>query len=134
MEFWCFKEEFNDEILDPTKFSDSYMPHWTTPEQSLAHYDVTDGILSLRIDKKRRDLGGHLMISKKYQSSRRVCAMECTNSGIPAQSQTITVRLLILKQKYGYFELRCHVPNDGGLHSAWWIDWLGGKKQMKLLR
>ena len=45
-----FQEEFNDAVLNPAKFSDSYMPHWTTPEQSLAHYDVVDGILSLRID------------------------------------------------------------------------------------
>lgn len=47
-----FQEEFNDAVLNPAKFSDSYMPHWTTPEQSLAHYDVVDGILSLRIDKE----------------------------------------------------------------------------------
>ena len=43
-----FQEEFNDAVLNPSKFSDSYMPHWTSQEQSLAHYDVTNGILSLR--------------------------------------------------------------------------------------
>jgi len=44
-------EEFNDPVLDPTKFSNSYLPHWTTYDQSLAHYDVTSGILSLKIEK-----------------------------------------------------------------------------------
>ena len=39
-----FQEEFNDAVLNPSKFSDSYMPHWTSQEQSLAwrHFAINE--------------------------------------------------------------------------------------------
>jgi len=123
-----FQEEFNDEILDPTKFSDSYMPHWTTPEQSLAHYDVTDGILSLRIDKETQGPWW------AFDDIQKVSSIQTgMRDGMHKFWDTCTITnhhraVTNFETKYGYFELRARVPNDGGLHSA------RRKKQMKLLR
>jgi len=116
-----FQEEFNDEILDPTKFSDSYMPHWTTPEQSLAHYDVTDGILSLRIDKETQGPWW------AFDDIQKVSSIQTgMRDGMHKFWDTCTITnhhraVTNFETKYGYFELRARVPNDGGLHSAWWM-------------
>lgn len=116
-----FQEEFNDAVLDPTKFSDSYMPHWTTLEQSLAHYDVTDGILSLRIDK---DTQGPWWA---FDDVQKISSIQTgMRDGMHNFWDTCTITdhhraVTNFETKYGYFELRARIPNDGGLHSAWWM-------------
>lgn len=87
-----FQEEFNDAVLDAGKFSDSYLPHWTTYKQSLAHYDVTDGILSLRIDKDTQGPWWAHGGRKRYPASKQACEMACTSFGTPAPCWIITAR------------------------------------------
>jgi hypothetical protein len=113
-----FQEEFNDAVLDPTKFSDSYMPHWTTPEQSIAHYDVTDGILSLHIDK---DTQGPWWA---FDDVQKISSIQTgMRDGMHNFWDTCTITdhhraVTNFETKYGYFELRARIPNDSGLHSA----------------
>lgn len=116
-----FQEEFEDEVLDPTKFSDSYLTHWTTVEQSLAHYDVKDGIISLRIDKEGQgpwwaDAGKQKVSS--IQTGMRDGLHNFWDSCTILDHHRAVNNFVT---KYGYFELRARIPNDGGLHSAWWM-------------
>ena len=114
-----FQEEFNDAVLNPAKFSDSYMPHWTTPEQSLAHYDVVDGILSLRIDKETQGPWW------AFDDVQKISSIQTgMRDGMHNFWDTCTITdhhraVTNFETKYGYFELRARVPHDGGLHSAW---------------
>ena len=116
-----FQEEFNDAVLDSSKFSDSYMPHWTTLEQSLAHYDVTNGILSLRIDK---DTQGPWWA---FDDVQKISSIQTgMRDGLHNFWDTCTITdhhraVRNFETRYGYFELRARVPNDSGLHSAWWM-------------
>jgi hypothetical protein len=51
-------EEFRTPRLDPTRWVEHYLPHWTTPGRSQARYDVPDpvtGGLRLRIDDDQPD-------------------------------------------------------------------------------
>ena len=116
-----FQEEFNDAVLNPAKCSDSYMPHWTTPEQSLAHYDVVDGILSLRIDKETQGPWW------AFDDVQKISSIQTgMRDGMHNFWDTCTITdhhraVTNFETKYGYFELRARVPHDGGLHSAWWM-------------
>lgn len=116
-----FQEEFNDAVLNPAKFSDSYMPHWTTPEQSLAHYDVVDGILSLRIDKETQGPWW------AFDDVQKISSIQTgMRDGMHNFWDTCTITdhhraVTNFETKYGYFD-EGRVPHDGGLHSAWWDD------------
>lgn len=114
-------EEFSDPVLNPTLFSDSYLPHWTTQEQSLAHYDVTDGILSLKIEKDTQGPWWHGSDIQKVSSiqtgMRDGMHLFWDSCYITGHHRAVTN----FETRYGYFELRARVPHDGGLHSAWWM-------------
>lgn len=116
-----FQEEFNEPVLDPTKFSDSYLPHWTTVEQSLAHYDLRDGICSLRIDKDGQGPwwkdAGVQKVSSIQTGMRDGLHHFWKTCSITEHHRAISN----FETKYGYFELRARIPKDGGLHSAWWM-------------
>lgn len=116
-----FQEEFNDAVLDPSKFSDSYLTHWTSYEQSLAHYDVTDGILSLRIDKDTQGPwwadAGVQKVSSIQTGMRDGMHLFWDSCTMLDHHRAVTN----FETQYGYFELRARVPGDGGLHSAWWM-------------
>lgn len=45
-----FSDEFVDSTLDPARWVDHYLPHWTTPERSAARHDLDGDGLRLRID------------------------------------------------------------------------------------
>lgn len=115
-----FNEEFNGPELDRTKFTDSYMTHWTTVSQSTANYEFNDGVISLKVDKEQGPWWPNDDIQKissiqtgmrdgmhRFESSCTILDHHraCTN----------------FETKYGYFELRAKVPGDSGLHSAWWM-------------
>lgn len=97
------------------------MPHWTTPEQSLAHYDVVDGILSLRIDKETQGPWW------AFDDVQKISSIQTgMRDGMHNFWDTCTITdhhraVTNFETKYGYFELRARVPHDGGLHSAWWM-------------
>ncbi|WP_432561602.1 hypothetical protein [Kineococcus sp. SYSU DK003] len=53
-----FVEEFRTPRLDPARWVDHYLPHWTTPRRSQARYDLLGpltGGLRLRIDDDQPD-------------------------------------------------------------------------------
>lgn len=116
-----FSEEFSDPVLNPSKFSDSYMPHWTTVPQSLAHYEVRNGILSLNIEKDTQgpwwafdDVQKISSIQTGMRDGMHLFWDTCT---ITDHHRAVTN----FETRYGYFELRAKVPSDSGLHSAWWM-------------
>ncbi|HJY26353.1 MAG TPA: glycoside hydrolase family 16 protein [Actinomycetes bacterium] len=61
-----FEERFDATELDATRWVAHYLPQWTTPEQSAAHFDLTQHGLRLRIDADQppwRDGDGELRAS-----------------------------------------------------------------------
>ena len=46
----AFDDDFSGPDLDPGRWVAHYLPQWTTPERSAARYDLTPGVLRLRID------------------------------------------------------------------------------------
>ena len=61
-----FEERFDATELDATRWVAHYLPQWTTPEQSAAHFDLTGHGLRLRIDVDQpqwRDGDGELRAS-----------------------------------------------------------------------
>ena len=61
-----FEERFDTTELDATRWVAHYLPQWTTPEQSAAHFDLTQHGLRLRIDADQppwRDGDGELRAS-----------------------------------------------------------------------
>jgi CubicO group peptidase (beta-lactamase class C family) len=39
-----FADDFSGDRLDPERWVDHYLPHWTTPERSAARYELGDGL------------------------------------------------------------------------------------------
>lgn len=67
-----FEEQFESAVLDADRWVPHYLPHWTTPERSAARYDVSDGVLRLRIDADQppwRDADGGLRVSNLQTGS-----------------------------------------------------------------
>jgi hypothetical protein len=61
-----FEDRFDRPILDRSRWVDSYLPQWTTPERSAARYDLGGSGLRLRIDADQpawRDEDGELRVS-----------------------------------------------------------------------
>jgi hypothetical protein len=48
-------EDFTDPTLDPQRWVDHYLPHWTTPDRSRARYALTGQGLQLRIEPDQLD-------------------------------------------------------------------------------
>jgi Glycosyl hydrolases family 16 len=49
-----FDEEFTGVELEPDRWVDHYLPHWSTPDRSAARYELGRGLLRLRIDADQR--------------------------------------------------------------------------------
>lgn len=45
-----FVDDFDGPALDPQRWVDAYLPHWSTPDRSAARYDLGPAGLRLRID------------------------------------------------------------------------------------
>jgi Glycosyl hydrolases family 16 len=45
-----FDEEFDSGVLDRSRWLPHYLPHWAGLDASAARYDISDGVLALRID------------------------------------------------------------------------------------
>ncbi len=61
-----FDEDFRGGALDPGRWVDHYLPHWTTPDRSAARFDLEPGLLRLRIDADQpawRAQDGELRVS-----------------------------------------------------------------------
>lgn len=48
-------DDFRGPLLDPGRWVDHYLPHWTTPDRSAARFDLGPGGLRLRIDADQPD-------------------------------------------------------------------------------
>jgi len=48
-----FNEDFLGPDLDPDRWVPHYLPHWTTPDRSAAHYKLERGVMQLRIDAEQ---------------------------------------------------------------------------------
>lgn len=61
-----FDDDFTSPELDPSRWVDHYLPHWTTPDRSQARYALTDEGLRLRVDPDQpawRTEDGELRVS-----------------------------------------------------------------------
>jgi len=61
-----FVEDFTGAALDESRWVPHYLPHWTTPDRSAARYDLSPGVLRLRIDADQaawRPEDGELRVS-----------------------------------------------------------------------
>jgi hypothetical protein len=61
-----FEDDFGSGVLDPDRWAADYLPQWTTPDRSAAHYSFEDGCLRLRIDADQpawREEDGELRVS-----------------------------------------------------------------------
>ena len=67
-----FADDFTGERLDPERWVDHYLPHWTTPERSAARYDLGPGGLRLLIEADQpawRDEDGAMRVSNLQTGS-----------------------------------------------------------------
>ena len=62
-----FKDTFDGDDLDTTRWLPFYLPHWSSRERSAARYVVRDGLLRLRIEEDQQpwcpELDGELRVS-----------------------------------------------------------------------
>ncbi len=114
-----FQEEFDGPKLDPAKFSDIYLPHWSSEELVKANYRMDDGKIHLMIDQNQAGWrpGTRQQISSIQTGMKDGLHIWDSSLGIsghtPAQD--------LYGTKYGYFELRAKAQKGGGIHSAWWM-------------
>ena len=61
-----FEERFDSTRLAPNRWVPHYLPQWTTPDRSMARFDLTGDALQLRIDSDQpawREGDGELRVS-----------------------------------------------------------------------
>lgn len=80
-----FDQSFASRALDRTAWIDHYLPHWTTPDRSLARYDIDDDGLRLRIDADQPNW-------REDEAPLRVSHLQTGNAAGPAGSRRGTHR------------------------------------------
>ncbi len=114
-----FSEEFNEPTLDKTKFTDSYLTHWTTVPQSMANYSLENGNISLKIDK---DQGGWRPNTVQMISSIATGMRDGLHRfGNDVEMFDHHRAITNYETKYGYFEIRARIQGGPGMHCAWWM-------------
>ncbi|MGX7150281.1 glycoside hydrolase family 16 protein [Enterococcus ureasiticus] len=133
-----FNDEFDGDHLDTSKWTDYYLPHWTSnPENAKANYRFENGTLVQYIKKDQKpwspELDGNVKSSAimsfnknwihNFSGSQKVLSNQKEWTGYATT--------------YGYFELRAKLSNvGGGGHQAWWMvgmqndtnDWFNSKQ------
>ncbi|MDR2117067.1 MAG: glycoside hydrolase family 16 protein, partial [Planctomycetaceae bacterium] len=117
-----FHDEFDEPKLDDHFWFSSYRAgrkvwfkrqnhasRWTDPN---AHYILEDGILKLRIDEK--------LPTRTQKGSRCVSSIQTSDHRYGETENDFQI-LDKFAQKYGWFEVRCKMPEGSGLHSAFWL-------------
>jgi beta-glucanase (GH16 family) len=117
-----FHDEFDRPKLDDHYWFSSYRAgrkiwfkqkgipsRWADPN---AHYVLENGILKLRIDEK--------FPTRTEKSIRCVSSIQTSDHRYGETENDFQV-LDKFAQKYGWFEVRCKIPEGGGLHSAFWL-------------
>lgn len=82
---------------------------WQDPN---AHFVFQDGILKLRIDEN--------LPARKNKGDRCVSSIQTSDHRFGATTKDYQI-LDKFAQKYGWFEIRCRMPEGSGLHSAFWL-------------
>ncbi|RPF47693.1 glycosyl hydrolase family 16 [Hydrogenoanaerobacterium saccharovorans] len=114
-----FADEFDGPELDKTKFTDNYLTHWTTLEQSKANYTFENGNLVLKIDK---DQGGWRPGTVQMISSIATGMRDGLHRfGNDVEMVDHHRANTNYETKYGYFELRARIQGGPGMHCAWWM-------------
>ncbi|MDO4573754.1 MAG: glycoside hydrolase family 16 protein [Planctomycetia bacterium] len=132
-----FSDEFDAPTLDETRWFPGYrlgrMEYYKKigfpnehgrawqPQPPMAHYVLQDGVLKLRVDKDlpKRDKPETLTVS-------------CLTTAIYRYNEATRNfdDEVKFSQKYGWFEIRCKMPNCGsGRYTAFWLHQVGAKNQ-----
>jgi len=82
---------------------------WMDPA---ANYAIENGILKLRIDEK--------LPFRTNKTMRCVSSIQTSDHRFGATTNDVQI-LDKFAQKYGWFEIRCRMPRESGLHSAFWL-------------
>lgn len=115
-----FYDDFEDDMLNKNYFTDRYLASWTTKPLSKAKYDISDSVLSLKIEKNQEawcSADGTLRTSGIMTGVRD--GLHKFNSSCVTQSNYEPYWGVIAKN--GYFEARCKGVNCSGMHTAWWL-------------
>ena len=115
-----FYDDFDNESLDKNYFVDRYLPSWTTKPLSKAKYDISDSVLSLKIEENQEAWCS-------ADGTLRTCGimtgvkdkMHRFNSSCTVKTNYETYWGLIARN--GYFEVKCKGVNCSGMHTAWWL-------------
>lgn len=133
-----FNDEFNGVSLDKSKWTDYYLPHWTSnPETAKANYRFEDGHLIEYIAENQQPWAPELdgtVKSSAIMSFNKNWIHNFSGSNVLMSNQEEWTGYATT---YGYFELRAKLSNvGGGGHQAWWMvgmqddtnDWFGSKR------
>ncbi|MDR0336982.1 MAG: glycoside hydrolase family 16 protein [Planctomycetaceae bacterium] len=117
-----FHDEFDRPKLDDHYWFSSYRAgrkiwfkqkgipsRWTDTN---AHYVLENGILKLRLDEK--------LPTRTEKKIRCVSSIQTSDHRYGETENNFQV-LDKFAQKYGWFEVRCKIPEGSGLHSAFWL-------------
>ncbi|MDD3587449.1 MAG: glycoside hydrolase family 16 protein [Thermoguttaceae bacterium] len=90
------------------------------PKPPIAHYQLKDGVLKLRIDRE---------IPKRDTPS-CPCVSALTTAIYQFDEKTGQFNDQVkFQQKYGWFEIRCRVPRGMGSYTAFWLHQVGANNQ-----
>lgn len=136
-----YADEFDGDSLDKTKWTDYYLPHWTSnPENAKGNYRFEDGCLVEYITEDQTAW------SPEHDGTVKSSAiMSFDKSWIHNFSGTTDNQdrdtWYGYKTKYGYFEIRAKLADcGGGGHQAWWMvgmqqdtdDWFNSKETAEI--
>ena len=113
-----FNDEFDGTEIDRTKWVPEYLPSWSNDrDKRNAIYDMKDGILSLRIDKKGPWKKGEFCCTG-FMSASRTGLHRFDPKRKPVHFVKTEAPQI---NQYGYYEMRAKMQPGGGVHCAWWL-------------
>jgi hypothetical protein len=123
-----FVDDFDGGTLDPARWVDHYLPHWTTPERSRARYVLTGDGLQLRIDADQPDWrpeDAPLRVSN-LQTATFSGPLGSTRGTHRHRSDGLTVRTvtptrLLWAPRAGQVDVTVTASVDGGCMLAVWL-------------
>jgi len=123
-----FEDTFADPILDETRWLPHYLPHWSTPDRTVARYEIGDGRLRLLI---RAD---HPPWCPALDGDVRASSLQTGVFAGPVGSSVgqhqfhpnVVVRTAqqnrtLYTTRYGLVEMRARVPDDRRVMVALWM-------------
>jgi len=109
-----FHDEFDGDALDATLWSYGRTPRDAVTDDDLIKElypcEIRDGIARLRVEKRRK---AHELAQAKLASYSAKALKTYTAPGIATWGK--------FKQAYGWFEIRCKMPQAYGIWTAFWL-------------